>query len=76
MVYVQYIAPLLLASIVLADYYVDNANTSVIYSMAPSQSGQAWQTFSVSTQSLELSIMNSTGNYTIPLDASYCYDQN
>jgi hypothetical protein len=71
-----YITSLLLATGVLADYYIDNANTSVAYSMAPSQSGVAWQTFSVGTQSLALSISNSTGNYTIPLDASHCYDEN
>ncbi|KAF8842530.1 hypothetical protein BDN67DRAFT_965643 [Paxillus ammoniavirescens] len=44
--------------------------------MAPSSSGVAWQTFSVSTQSLSLSISNSTGNYTIPIDASKCYNDN
>lgn len=76
MVYVQYITPLLLATIVLADYNIDNANTSIIYSMAPSESGQAWQTFSVGTQSLSLQINNSTGSYTIPLDASHCYNEN
>lgn len=76
MVCVWHIAPLLLATVVLADYYIDNANTSVLYSMAPSQSGLAWQTFSVGTQSLVLSISNSTGNYTITLDASHCYDEN
>lgn len=74
--YVQYITPLILAPIVLADYNIDNANTSVVYSMAPSQSGLAWQTFSVGSQSLALGISNSTGNYTIPLDASHCYDEN
>lgn len=71
-----YITPLLLTTVVLADYYIDNANTSVIYSMPASQSGLGWQTFSVGTQSLALSFSNSTGNYTIPLDASHCYDQN
>ncbi|KAF9228704.1 hypothetical protein BS17DRAFT_772381 [Gyrodon lividus] len=70
------IGSLFFAAAALADYYVDNANTSVIYSMAPSASGVAWQTFSVSTQSLTLSISNSTGNYSIPIDASKCYDDN
>ena len=70
------ITPLLLATVVLADYYVDNANTSVVYVMPASHSGQPWQTFSVTTQELDLKITNSTGNYTIPLDASNCYDQN
>ncbi|KIK99731.1 hypothetical protein PAXRUDRAFT_822417, partial [Paxillus rubicundulus Ve08.2h10] len=74
MVHQWVISPLFFAAAVLADYYVDNANTSVIYSMAPSASGVAWQTFSVSTQSLSLSISNSTGNYTIPIDASKCYN--
>ncbi|KAG8217279.1 hypothetical protein J3R82DRAFT_5373 [Butyriboletus roseoflavus] len=44
--------------------------------MAPSQSGQGWQIFSVGTQSLALSISNLTGNYNITLDASYCYNEN
>jgi len=71
-----YFTPLLLATGVLADYHIDNANTSVTYSMAPSQSGVAWQTFSVDTQSLALTSTNSTGNYTIPLDSSHCYNEN
>ena len=71
-----YITLLFFATVVLADYYIDNANTSVVYVMPATQSGQAWQTFSVTTQELTLSITNSTGNYTIPLDASNCYDQN
>ena len=76
MMYVQYITFLLLATVAWADYYIDNANSSVSYAMAPSQTGPGWQTFSVSTQSLELSITNSTGNFTILLNSSSCYDQN
>ncbi|KAF8432434.1 hypothetical protein L210DRAFT_2841165 [Boletus edulis BED1] len=71
----RYITPLLLATVVLADYYIDNANTSVLYSMPPTVAGQGWQTFSVGNPQLALSITNSTGNYTIVLDPSHCYDQ-
>ncbi|KAI9569017.1 hypothetical protein HD554DRAFT_643066 [Boletus coccyginus] len=72
-----YLTPLLLlATGVLADYHIDNANSSVIYSMAPSESGVAWSNYSVNTQELALSFSNSTGNYTVPLDSSHCYDEN
>ena len=71
------IVPLLLATDVLADYDIDNANTSIIYSEIPNDSGEVgWETWSTSTQEEGLSINNSTGNYTIPFDASQCYDQN
>ncbi|KAG6379176.1 hypothetical protein JVT61DRAFT_11618 [Boletus reticuloceps] len=70
-----YITPLLLATVVLADYNIDNANTSVLYSMPPTLAGQGWQTFSVGNPQLALSITNSTGNYTIVLDPSHCYNQ-
>ena len=72
-----YTIPLLIATAVLADYNIDNANTSVVYSAPPSSSGQAtWSTFSTSTLEQALSITNSTGNFTIPLDPSHCFDQN
>ncbi|KAH0830353.1 hypothetical protein J3R83DRAFT_1747 [Lanmaoa asiatica] len=77
---VWHITLLLLATVVLADYHIDNANMSVLYSMAlasqlPGQPS-GWETLSMNTQSLELQWSNATGNYTVPLDASNCYDEN
>ncbi|KAG9318218.1 hypothetical protein JVU11DRAFT_298 [Chiua virens] len=69
-----YIIPFLLVTTVLADYNIDNANTSVVYSISPSLTG--WQTFSVNGVTEALNITNSTGSYIIPLDPSHCYDGN
>ena len=73
-----YTIPLLIrATNVLADYFIDNANASIVYSKKPNDSGGVgWQTWSISTPEEPLSISNLTGNYTIPLDPSLCYDRN
>ncbi|KAH7890023.1 hypothetical protein F5I97DRAFT_626078 [Phlebopus sp. FC_14] len=71
-----YLWSLLFASPALADYYIDNANTSVVYSMAPSASGTAWKTFSVDTQALVLQIGSGNNITNITIDASKCYDDN
>ena len=71
-----YITPLLFATVILADYYIDNANTSVVYSIPPSQTGLVWKTLSVNTKPLSFNVSDSTGNHTFSLDASHCYDQN
>lgn len=62
------LALLALASLVAADYYVDNANNTVAY--APS--GNIWQTYSFDTQNITLIL--SDGDFAV--DSSKCYDQN
>ncbi|KAF8558506.1 hypothetical protein OG21DRAFT_1504249 [Imleria badia] len=57
-----------LALSVTADYYVDNANDTVVYAAA----GTIWRTFSFAIQNLTLVLSN--GNFTV--DSSECYDQN
>ncbi|KAF9228702.1 hypothetical protein BS17DRAFT_205950 [Gyrodon lividus] len=57
------------ASLAAADYYVDNANLSVLYS---SSSMANWQTFSFDTRNVTLLL----GNANVTVDSSECYDQN
>ncbi|KAH0830355.1 hypothetical protein J3R83DRAFT_1749 [Lanmaoa asiatica] len=53
---------------VAANYYVDNANTTIAYAA----SGTDWRTFSFATQNLTLDVNNEN----ITIDSSKCYNQN
>ncbi|KAH7890020.1 hypothetical protein F5I97DRAFT_627757 [Phlebopus sp. FC_14] len=66
------LAVLALASSAAADYAIDNANSSVLYSVAPDGSGASWATYGVGLSSIILE----TGNTNITVDASKCYDEN
>ncbi|KAH7890022.1 hypothetical protein F5I97DRAFT_1800304 [Phlebopus sp. FC_14] len=61
---------LFLAHVARADYYIDNANTSIAFSYAPNTNGAGWKAFGIGIQALGFSIPNGTTTVNITVDAT------
>ncbi|KIJ63304.1 hypothetical protein HYDPIDRAFT_168522 [Hydnomerulius pinastri MD-312] len=63
---------LVLTSFVAGDYYIDDTNSTVVYSVSASASGSAWNAYGVGVGK---TVMFETGTANITVDASKCYDE-